>query len=123
MPRKNLPIDSVIILKTWLARNILHAYPTENEKRELAKQAALNLKQVDNWFINARRRLLPIALCKKQNQMGNLELLAEVADYVRRLEKKQFKKHAKRTTRTGQEKHSLFLQKKDKKPKTINDYL
>uniref|UniRef100_A0A915HXK9 Homeobox protein unc-62 n=1 Tax=Romanomermis culicivorax TaxID=13658 RepID=A0A915HXK9_ROMCU len=56
--RSSLPKKSVDILRSWLFQNISHPYPTEDEKRQLSTDAGLNLTQVNNWFINARRRIL-----------------------------------------------------------------
>ena len=39
----------------WCAQ---HPYPSEEEKRQIAGQTGLTLLQVNNWFINARRRIL-----------------------------------------------------------------
>ena len=56
--RSNLPRPAVDTLKSWLFQHLVHPYPTEEEKRLLAQQTNLNLTQVNNWFINARRRIL-----------------------------------------------------------------
>jgi hypothetical protein len=57
--RGNLPKQTTALLKNWLAQHKKHPYPTEEEKLALAKETKLNLQQISNWFINARRRHLP----------------------------------------------------------------
>lgn len=53
-----LPKTATKIMKSWLFQHIVHPYPTEDEKRQIAAQTNLTLLQVNNWFINARRRIL-----------------------------------------------------------------
>ncbi|XP_066542508.1 homeobox protein PKNOX1.1 [Hoplias malabaricus] len=53
-----LPKHAISIMRSWLFQHIAHPYPTEEEKKQIASQTNLTLLQVNNWFINARRRIL-----------------------------------------------------------------
>lgn len=57
--RGNLPKIVTAILKQWLIDHCRNPYPTEVEKTCLKEKTGLTLNQISNWFINARRRLLP----------------------------------------------------------------
>ncbi|NP_001089851.1 uncharacterized protein LOC734917 [Xenopus laevis] len=53
-----LPKQATNVMRSWLFQHIGHPYPTEDEKKQIAIQTNLTLLQVNNWFINARRRIL-----------------------------------------------------------------
>ncbi|KAI0013748.1 hypothetical protein F4779DRAFT_351447 [Xylariaceae sp. FL0662B] len=61
-PRKrrgNLPKETTDKLRSWFVSHLTHPYPSEEEKQNLIRQTGLQLNQISNWFINARRRQLP----------------------------------------------------------------
>ncbi|KAI9016253.1 hypothetical protein CLU79DRAFT_764123 [Phycomyces nitens] len=66
--RGNLPKNIIAILKQWLTDHCNHPYPTEEEKVELRTRTNLTLNQISNWFINARRRHLPLILVNVDDQ-------------------------------------------------------
>ncbi|KAI2642873.1 hypothetical protein GGS21DRAFT_196728 [Xylaria nigripes] len=57
--RGNLPKETTEKLRAWFVEHLTHPYPTEDEKQELMRQTNLQMNQISNWFINARRRHLP----------------------------------------------------------------
>lgn len=57
--RGNLPKHVTDTLRNWLTNHVAHPYPTEDEKQQLCQITGLNMNQISNWFINARRRKLP----------------------------------------------------------------
>ncbi|KAF4463244.1 PTH12 [Fusarium albosuccineum] len=57
--RGNLPKETTDKLRAWFVAHLSHPYPTEDEKQELMRQTGLQMNQISNWFINARRRQLP----------------------------------------------------------------
>uniref|UniRef100_A0A8C5WMM6 Homeobox domain-containing protein n=1 Tax=Leptobrachium leishanense TaxID=445787 RepID=A0A8C5WMM6_9ANUR len=76
LSRRNLPRRSVNILLEWLRDHCEFPYPDESDKTDLKMKTGLTYTQVNNWFINARRRVLSKIARRKQmlltvsNKMG-----------------------------------------------------
>lgn len=71
--RGNLPKAVTAILRDWLSQHKKHPYPTEEEKASLAAETNLNLNQISNWFINARRRILQPML--EEDERNELDIM------------------------------------------------
>ncbi|KAI8959759.1 hypothetical protein F5Y11DRAFT_289325 [Daldinia sp. FL1419] len=68
--RGNLPKETTDKLRAWFHSHLSHPYPTEEEKQQLMKQTGLQLNQISNWFINARRRQLPGIVANAHAEAG-----------------------------------------------------
>ncbi|CAN8252252.1 unnamed protein product [Cochlearia groenlandica] len=51
-----LPGDTTSVLKAWWQSHSKWPYPTEEDKSRLVQETGLQLKQINNWFINQRKR-------------------------------------------------------------------
>lgn len=51
-----LPGDTTSHLKSWWQSHSKWPYPTEEDKARLVQETGLQLKQINNWFINQRKR-------------------------------------------------------------------
>ncbi|KAG9135969.1 hypothetical protein Leryth_023737 [Lithospermum erythrorhizon] len=51
-----LPGDTTSVLKNWWMQHSKWPYPTEDDKAKLVEETGLQLKQINNWFINQRKR-------------------------------------------------------------------
>uniref|UniRef100_A0A915C704 Homeobox protein unc-62 n=1 Tax=Parascaris univalens TaxID=6257 RepID=A0A915C704_PARUN len=50
--------EAITKFRAWLFQNLTHPYPSEDQKKQLAHETGLTILQVNNWFINARRRIV-----------------------------------------------------------------
>ncbi|KAL3620670.1 Oxysterol-binding protein OBPa [Castilleja foliolosa] len=51
-----LPKDAIAALLEWWNEHYRWPYPTEDEKNRLSEMTGLDQKQINNWFINQRKR-------------------------------------------------------------------
>ncbi len=56
--RPNFPKTISKQLDQWLSSHADHPYPSGDEKSQLCKELGLTMKQLEDWFSNARRRKL-----------------------------------------------------------------
>ena len=55
---KDFPKVVTNILRAWLIQHLTRPYPTKDEKKQLCQETGLSIHQVNNWFSNARRRII-----------------------------------------------------------------
>ncbi|CAI5704356.1 hypothetical protein KXD40_001354 [Peronospora effusa] len=57
--RRELPPHTVAILKGWMLsrEHVKHPYPTDEDKQMLLMKTGISMKQLTNWFTNARKRI------------------------------------------------------------------
>jgi Homeobox KN domain len=80
--RGHLPKTATGLLRAWLYSNVQRPYPTEQQKVELCELTGLSAVQVNNWFSNARRRILRKVPRNRKPQperfLSDAEVLAEM---------------------------------------------
>jgi hypothetical protein len=54
----SFPRKAQIMLLDWLQEHKNHPYPTKQQKQDLCKKAGITLHQLNQWFTNARIRIL-----------------------------------------------------------------
>ena len=52
-------MQSVAVMLAWLRQHQDNPYPNDDEKEMLIGQTKLTINQINYWFTNARRRILP----------------------------------------------------------------
>lgn len=58
------------VLKRWLYEHIDNPYPSHVEKQKLSDKTGLATKQIQNWFINARKvRVVVLMVSASGNQL------------------------------------------------------
>uniref|UniRef100_A0A673K8Q6 Homeobox protein Meis2-like n=1 Tax=Sinocyclocheilus rhinocerous TaxID=307959 RepID=A0A673K8Q6_9TELE len=62
------------IMRAWLFQHLTHPYPSEEQKKQLAQDTGLTILQVNNWFINARRRIVQ-PMIDQSNRAGKHHLI------------------------------------------------
>ncbi|CAD6193438.1 unnamed protein product [Caenorhabditis auriculariae] len=63
--------EAITKFRAWLFQNLAHPYPSEEQKKQLALDTGLTILQVNNWFINARRRIVQ-PMIDQNNRAGRV---------------------------------------------------
>ncbi|XP_051802232.1 homeobox protein Meis1a isoform X2 [Acanthochromis polyacanthus] len=79
------PKVAINVLRAWLFHHLKHPYPSEEQKKQLAQDTSLSILQVNNWFINARRRIVQPMMDQSDravNQVGAYQEAQPMGGFV-----------------------------------------
>ena len=80
----SLPSHVVDHLKAWLMSpdHINHPYPTEKEKAEMVLETGIDLKRLNNWFVNNRIRFWKprMEALQRKKRLGNQQTLSIITE-------------------------------------------
>ena len=83
--RKDFDDRTLGIFTTWLNNHKNNPYPTVDEKKQLCNATGCSIRQVNDWFANARRRKLKHSGFKKtrakKNQTTATKFVRPVLNY------------------------------------------
>ncbi|XP_043552609.1 homeobox protein Meis1b isoform X1 [Chiloscyllium plagiosum] len=71
------------IMRAWLFQHLTHPYPSEEQKKQLAQDTGLTILQVNNWFINARRRIVQ-PMIDQSNRAGKSPIVTVFKSHRRK---------------------------------------
>ena len=80
--RSNFSKKDKELLIEWLQNHSDYPYPTDEEKDELLETVSMTKDQLETWFVNNRKRLLPSSTSRKTPAMLQCE------EFNTKLEKK-----------------------------------
>mmetsp|Transcript_4703 Transcript_4703/g.13612 ORF Transcript_4703/g.13612 Transcript_4703/m.13612 type:complete len:263 (-) Transcript_4703:281-1069(-) len=76
----SLPTHVAEYLKTWLMNHMHHPYPTDQEKQEMCQKTGIDVKRLNNWFVNNRIRYWKPRMEAMQRQQQQQQKLAQQAN-------------------------------------------
>ncbi|CDS41449.1 homeobox protein meis3 [Echinococcus multilocularis] len=83
------PKAATNIMRAWLFQHLSHPYPSEEQKKQLSSETGLTILQVNNWFINARRRIVQ-PMIDQSNRSGPLGYSTDASSRVSYMENQHF---------------------------------
>ena len=63
--KPKIPLAARKFLRDWYSINFSNPYPTDGQKQVMAHRTGLKIVQINNWLINARRRISKCSDCDR----------------------------------------------------------